>query len=135
MGQRELLLGFAPPLGDWLVQKAVAAKLSLDMLETVGLIARRAEGNGYYDRFRDRVIFPIRDVQGRPVGFGGRILPSSPLAAKAPKYYNSAETPLFFSCRTKRQLGFAPKTACMTSQVRSVLRSSTKRKVGEIFDF
>ena len=67
------------------------------MLETVGLIAKRNEGRGYYDRFRDRVIFPIRDVTGRIVGFGGRILPSSPVSADrpAPKYYNSAETPIF----------------------------------------
>jgi DNA primase len=65
------------------------------MLEKVGLIAQRNEGNGYYDRFRDRVIFPIRDAHGQPLGFGGRVLPGSPMAAKAPKYYNSAETELF----------------------------------------
>ncbi len=92
---RRFGLGFAPPLGDWLVQKAAAAKLSLDMLETVGLIARRTEGNGYYDRFRDRVMFPIRDVRGQTVGFGGRVLPSSPSSAKFGKYINSSETPLF----------------------------------------
>ena len=103
LGERQLLgetvrrfgLGFAPPLGDWLVQKAVAAKVSFEILALVGLIAPRNEGNGYYDRFRDRVIFPIRDARGQTVGFGGRILPSSPLSAKAPKYYNSSETPLF----------------------------------------
>ena len=95
---RRFGLGFAPRLGDWLVQKAALAKIPLDMLVTVGLIAQRKEGNGYYDRFRDRVIFPIRDVRGQTVGFGGRILPDSPLLAKdppPPKYYNSAETPLF----------------------------------------
>ena len=94
---RKFGLGFAPPLGSWLVQKAAAAKISTDMLETVGLIAKRNEGGGYYDRFRDRVIFPIRDVTGRIVGFGGRILPSSPVNPERPppKYYNSAETPLF----------------------------------------
>jgi DNA primase len=88
-------LGFAPALGDWLVQKAVAAKVSLDSLENIGVIAKQAEGNGYYCRFRDRVMFPIRDGHGRTVGFGGRVLPTSPLAAKFPKYYNSSETPLF----------------------------------------
>src|SRR5205085_11532722 len=50
---------------------------------------------GWYDRFRDRILFPIRDVRGHTVGFGGRVLPSSPLAARAPKYYNSCDTPLF----------------------------------------
>src|SRR5439155_23453167 len=60
-----------------------------------GLIAPRQTGNGFYDRFRDRVMFPIRDPRGQTVGFGGRILPTSPYATRAPKYYNSAETPLF----------------------------------------
>jgi len=105
LGERKLLgetvrrfgLGFAPPLGDWLVQKGTAAKMSLEIMERVGLIAPRAETErgSYYDRFRDRIIFPIRDARGQTVGFGGRILPTSPLAAKAPKYYNSSETPLF----------------------------------------
>src|SRR5262249_1509017 len=88
-------LGFAPPAGDWLIQRAQAAGMSNDMLEKVGLIARRQEIDGYYDRFRDRVMFPIRDARGQTVGFGGRILPSAPSAARAPKYYNSADTPLF----------------------------------------
>ncbi len=65
------------------------------MLVEVGLIAPRDENRGFYDRFRDRVMFPIRDVRGQTVGFGGRVLPSSPLAARGPKYYNSADTPLF----------------------------------------
>jgi DNA primase len=103
LGERQLLgetvrrfgLGFAPASGDWLGQLAAAAKVSRDMLEKVGLIVRRDEGNGCYERFRDRVIFPIRDARGQTVGFGGRILPSSPLSAKSPKYLNSAETPLF----------------------------------------
>jgi DNA primase len=60
----------------------------------VGLIAPRDENRGFYDRFRDRVTFPIRDIRGQTVGFGGRILPNSLLPSKA-KYLNSAETPLF----------------------------------------
>jgi DNA primase len=92
---RRFKLGFAPREGDWLVRLAARSALSSDTLETVGLIARRAEGDGWYDRFRDRVMFPIRDPRGQTVGFGGRILPSSPLSAKAPKYYNSSDTPLF----------------------------------------
>lgn len=88
-------VGFAPPAGDWLVQRARQAKIALETLEQVGLIARRREGKGYYDRFRDRIMFPIRDVRGRTLGFGGRILPTSAFAARAPKYYNSCDTPLF----------------------------------------
>jgi DNA primase len=88
-------LGFAPPAGDWLEQRAAAAGMPVDVLETVGLLAPRDEGRGHYDRFRDRVMFPIRDTRGQTVGFGGRILPSSPFVDRAPKYYNSSETPLF----------------------------------------
>jgi DNA primase len=94
---RKFCLGFAPDSWEWLVQCAVNAEKPSGLLEQVGLIAKRNEGKGYYDRFRGRVMFPIRDVQGRIVGFGGRILPSSPVSAERapPKYYNSAETSLF----------------------------------------
>jgi DNA primase len=92
---RRWQLGFAPVNGEWLRRRASDAHLPEDILEQVGLIARRLEGNGYYDRFRDRVMFPIRDARGHVVGFGGRILPTSPLSARAPKYYNSTETSLF----------------------------------------
>ncbi len=88
-------LGYAPRAGEWLVQRAETNGVSLEMLEKVGLIAPRTEQNGYYDRFRDRVQFPIRDARGQTVGFGGRILPTSPLSSRAPKYYNSTATPLF----------------------------------------
>jgi DNA primase len=92
---RHYQLGFAPPMGDWLVRRAEAAQVPLDVLEKVGLIAPRTSRPGYYDRFRDRVQFPIRDVRGQVVGFGGRILPNSPLSSRGPKYYNSTDTPLF----------------------------------------
>lgn len=92
---RKFGLGFAPDSWEWLVAQAANAQQSAEMLETVGLIAKRKEGRGYYDRFRDRVMFPIRDIQGRIVGFGGRILPSSQVSDPGPKYYNSSETPLF----------------------------------------
>jgi len=92
---RRYLLGYAPSTGDWLVQRAIASRVSLGVLEKVGLIARRTAGSGYYDRFRDRIQFPINDVRGQPVGFGGRVLPNSPFASRGPKYYNSSDTPLF----------------------------------------
>ena len=92
---RRFGLGFAPPNGDWLVQNASRAGVSLELLEQVGLVALRQDGTGYYERFRDRVLFPIRNPRGDTVGFGGRILPSSPAAQKAPKYYNSSDTELF----------------------------------------
>jgi DNA primase len=92
---RDFGLGYAPLAGDWLVRRAAADQVPPDVLVEVGLILTRDGGRGFFDRFRDRVMFPIRDVQGRPVAFGGRILPESPYASRAPKYYNSAETPLF----------------------------------------
>jgi DNA primase len=60
----------------------------------VGLIARRTNASGFYDRFKGRVMFPVRDGRGRTVAFGGRILPHQP-AEKTAKYINSPETPLF----------------------------------------
>ncbi len=92
---REFGLGYAPLQGDWLARLAAAEGIAAEVLVEVGLIAPSQSGRGYYDRFRDRIMFPIRDVRGQVVGFGGRILPQSPLAARGPKYYNSAETPLF----------------------------------------
>jgi DNA primase len=92
---RQFGLGYAPAAGDWLVRMANAARLEMDLLKEVGLVAERAQGSGFYDRFRDRVMFPIRDARGQAVGFGGRILPNSPFAERGPKYYNSSETPLF----------------------------------------
>lgn len=88
-------LGFAPESWSWLTEQAARAGWPDDLLVTAGLTARRDSDGSCYDRFRDRVMFPIRDVRGRTVGFGGRILPSSPNASAAPKYYNSADTPLF----------------------------------------
>jgi DNA primase len=92
---RDFGLGYAPLDGSWLVNLAMDEDVPLDALVEVGLIGVRDENRGYYDRFRDRVMFPIRDVQKRPIAFGGRIMPDSPYASRAPKYYNSAETPLF----------------------------------------
>jgi DNA primase len=88
-------LGYAPPSGQWLIDLAKQQNVSQELLQQVGLIAARTERPGYYDRFRDRLQFPIRDVRGQTIGFGGRVLPSSPLAERGPKYYNSTDTPLF----------------------------------------
>jgi DNA primase len=88
-------LGYAPRTRTWLVERAEAAQVDLGLLEQVGLVMRRTNGPGYSDRFFDRVQFPIRDAQGRPVGFGGRVLPDSPFAQRGPKYYNSSDTLLF----------------------------------------
>jgi DNA primase len=92
---RNFGLGFAPLSGSWLVELARKDGQSSETLLEIGLLGEREERKGFYDRFRDRVMFPIRDVRGQTVGFGGRILPASPYATRNPKYYNSSETPLF----------------------------------------
>ncbi len=92
---RDFGLGYAPGYGDWVVVKGRQAGIDTQTMVDVGLISPRDTGNGFYDRFRDRVMFPIRDARGQTVGFGGRILPSSPNANNSVKYYNSSETSLF----------------------------------------
>jgi DNA primase len=92
---RKWQLGFAPAVGDWMARQAKDGQFDEDVLVEVGLIGARTERPGYYDKFRERVMFPIRDVRGQVVGFGGRILPTSPYASRAAKYYNSSDTPLF----------------------------------------
>lgn len=71
-------------------------------LEKVGLVIAKEKTNGYYDRFRDRVMFPIIDVQGKVVGFGGRIMGDG-----QPKYLNSPETPIFNKSNTLYNLNLA----------------------------
>jgi DNA primase len=87
-------LGFAPNQWDWIQRRASAAGFNLKTLETVGLVVPSSEGRKPYDRFRGRVLFSIRDTQGRPVGLGGRVLPETGSTSPA-KYINSPETPLF----------------------------------------
>jgi DNA primase len=87
---RSLGLGHAPDAWDSL-SKALGPVYPEDLLIEAGLLQARSEGKGGYDRFRDRLLFVVRDDRGRPVGFGGRAL--SP--AGEPKYLNSPESPIF----------------------------------------
>jgi DNA primase len=86
-------LGFAPNEWDWLLKRARGAGVAEAALERVDCAVRR-EGGGYYDRFRGRLMFSIRDVRSRPIAFGGRVLPELAREDDA-KYINSRETPLF----------------------------------------
>ncbi len=85
-----LSLGYAPDAWDS-IAKALSPALPEDLLIEAGLLQPRAETKGSYDRFRDRLLFVVKDERGRPVGFGGRAL--SPEGE--PKYLNSPESPLF----------------------------------------
>jgi DNA primase len=87
-------LGYALPGWDSLMTPLVRKGWTAQELMDAGLIIRRNDGSGYYDRFRDRVIFPIRDVQGQVLGFGARALPNEQDASQ-PKYLNSPETALY----------------------------------------
>ena len=86
-------VGFAPPAWDWLLRKAHAAGIASSDMVRAGLAVERQDGSGHYDRFRGRVMFPIRDPQGRCVAFGGRVLPGA--TDDAAKYINSPETAVF----------------------------------------
>jgi DNA primase len=83
-------LGLAPDGWDSLLAAMRAEHVPEETLVTVGLAVRRESGHGVYDRFRNRLIFPIRDLQGRVVAFGGRAF-----GEEQPKYLNSPETPLY----------------------------------------
>ncbi len=89
-------LGCAPPGWDNLVRALGARGFDPAVLEQAGLAVARPGGGGYYDALRDRLTFPIHDLQGRPVAFGGRVLD----AAGTPKYLNTRETSLFTKGKT-----------------------------------
>lgn len=86
-------IGFSPNEWDWMLKRGAAANWQPAVLERVGLIGKR-EAGGYYDRFRGRLMFSIRDARSRPIAFGGRVLPEFARDNDA-KYVNSPETPLF----------------------------------------
>ena len=87
-------LGYSLESWDALRDRLTGKGYTLDEIEATGLVIRRDDGSGCYDRFRGRLMIPIRDVQGRTIGFGARILREDP-ARPAPKYMNSPQTPLF----------------------------------------
>ena len=93
-------LGFAPDEWENLLPRLTRQDFTPQQIEAVGLIAKRKNSSGYYDRFRGRVMIPIADVHGRIVGFGGRVINSTDEAT--PKYLNTPETALF----NKRNLLF-----------------------------
>ena len=87
---RDFGLGFAPPGWDNLFKHLGGDALQVKAMIDAGLLIENAETGKRYDRFRDRVMFPIRDSRGRIIAFGGRVLGDD-----KPKYLNSPETPVF----------------------------------------
>jgi DNA primase len=87
-------VGFAPSAWDKVLLRGQRAGFKVDELREVGL-AQRGRGGGEYDRFRSRIMFPIRDRRGRTLGFGGRAMRSD----QGAKYVNTAETDFFHKSR------------------------------------
>ena len=91
---KEFRLGFAPDSWNFLVNALPKQKITTEAAKEAGLIVPR-DNSGFYDRFRNRVMFPIVGLTGRVVAFGGRILDDG-----QPKYMNSPESPVFDKSRT-----------------------------------
>ncbi|WP_135546777.1 DNA primase [Paenibacillus cymbidii] len=86
-------IGYAPPMWEKLAQFMEKREMPLALLEQGGLLSARSDG-GYFDKFRDRIMFPIHDWKGRVVAFGGRAM-----GDVQPKYLNSPESPIFNKSR------------------------------------
>jgi len=91
---RDFGLGYAPPGWDNLYKDQAKTNLEHDLLIESGMVVHNKDEDKTYDRFRDRIMFPIRDIRGRVIAFGGRILGEG-----QPKYLNSPETPVFHKGR------------------------------------
>ncbi|MFQ2040569.1 DNA primase [Aeromonas sp. s11] len=87
-------IGYAPSDWDQVRRRFGASRDHEQLLISGGMLITRENGGGSYDRFRDRIMFPIRDKRGRVIGFGGRVLGDG-----TPKYLNSPETPIFHKGR------------------------------------
>ncbi|OGL16276.1 MAG: DNA primase [Candidatus Rokubacteria bacterium RIFCSPLOWO2_12_FULL_69_21] len=92
---RRFVLGYAPEGWDHLLGFMKGRGVTEEQLVQVGLVLPRQTGSGFYDRFRGRLLFPIKDGQGRVVAFGGRAM-----GTEDPKYLNSPETPLYVKGQT-----------------------------------
>ncbi len=92
---RDFGLGYAPPGWDNLMSSLATTNADRQLLIDAGMLTENQEEDKTYDRFRDRIMFPIRDLRGRVIAFGGRVLS----ADAKPKYLNSPETPVFHKGR------------------------------------
>jgi DNA primase len=106
------MIGAAPPEWDELGRFARGRGISSDLLQAAGLVKQRSDGQGHYDAFRHRLMFPICDELGRPVAFGARQLDPE----DRPKYLNSPDTPLFNKARTLYGLHLAKRAVIEASR-------------------
>jgi DNA primase len=108
-------VGFAPDEWTWLADRARNTPYSPKVLEAAGLVGQSERG-GYYDRFKGRLIFPIRDTQGRTIAFGGRVLPGN-TDPRAGKYVNCPETRLYKKNETLYALDIARNHTSTTRKI------------------
>lgn len=98
-------IGFSPDTWTWLIDRARNTPYSPKVLQAAGLAGQSDKGS-VYDRFKGRLIFPIRDTQGRTIAFGGRVLPGN-TDERAAKYVNCPETRLYSKSDTLYALDIA----------------------------
>ena len=102
---KQFRIGLAVESWDALIKSPAVRKFPPGVLAAAGLVKPRTKGEGFYDTFRNRVMFPIfEEAQSRSIAFGGRVMPGSEDPAK---YLNSPETPLFSKSRSVYGLNFA----------------------------
>jgi len=109
---RSFGLGYAPLGWDNLIKHLKSKNYTEKLMEKSGLVVKRDNSPGYYDRFRERVMFPIMDVRGRIIAFGGRVLDDS-----NPKYLNSPESSIFDKSNTLYGLNIAKKMLTDSKQI------------------
>ena len=109
----QFMIGAAPAEWEAVAAHAAGRNVALRSLVAAGLIKARSSGNGHYDTFRNRLIFPICDELGRPIAFGGRRLDEN----DEPKYLNSAESPVFKKSGTLYGLHLAKRAIIDARQV------------------
>lgn len=109
-------VGFSPNDWSWILGQARNTPYSPPVLEAVGLVGKSDRSGNHYDRFKGRVIFPIRDTQGRTIAFGGRILPKF-ADESAAKYVNSPETRLYTKSDTLYALDLVRNNISKTRQL------------------
>ncbi len=112
-------IGYAPQMRDVLVKWAGKNGYTLDEMVEAGFLSPpRSDGDSFYDKFRGRLMFPICDQNDHVVAFSGRILDET---RKAPKYYNSTETPIFRKSRVLYGLSFAKRAITRDPRRRAII--------------
>ena len=117
---KQFRLGFSPNDWTWLIRRAQKESIDINDLATIGLVGVSQRTGKSYDRFKGRVLFSIRDPQGRPIATGGRVLPAWE-AENPAKYINSPETPLFSKSNSLYAIDIAKDFRPASGETRAIL--------------